>query len=444
MKKLPILLLTLILASTWPVGDAMATSLTEMPVLNQLDSRFHIQVIRPREGIVEVEIQSPMGSNLRIRRVWLATFDYENGWTETEVDALLDEWTELEAEWTRVTKEQIFGNMAEHSYATIPLTIGDSRLQYDLTEVNWSDILYYAVEFRDLNDEAAESVWARGKVDYRGCVHAKLFEEWATGVCEEMVDWEAGVVKYWASGATDDEEVVTWEEEWRQKLAGRLDEIEVVLDGLAMLPEVAESDLTGQEERLAKLEALLAKATGVEAEVEQAVELRERIAGLRRGDVDNTDMETGGDEAGSGDGDGEGGNGGSENGGSGGGANGGSDSSVSDNNSAASGSEETGRFEETGGAVSGDDADRGGNWSGATVRGEDVGDYNNREGESEANTEDTVKSEEKLGLMTSTKEVEVPKLGGEESRNGWIWWLLGAVGGLALILVVVLKRKRDR
>ena len=456
MKKLPVLLLILTLAAT-PVQEiyALETDMgtdaleaevdtveaeeqrvaTEWPVLNDFDARFHIQVIKPREGVIEVEMDSPIGQELQVQRAWVASMDYENGWTEAEVDALLEDWTELEAEWTKVAKEQVLSNMGLHSYATIPLTIGSSRLQYDLTEVNLPDILYYAAEFKDLANEGAEPIWVRGKVDYRGCVHASGFQNWETGACMEVVDREQGTVKYLPSIGWDlfeEEEVVTWEEEWRSTLAGRLDSIGVVLDGLAMVPEMSgealDWSLTQEEGKLAAVEGLLAKAAGVEDEVMEAVILRERIAGMRK-IWDNegsggTDFE--GDTGGGSEGD-------SENG-----AGVGSDTEVDADNSddtdsdliSNSGFAGSDSIDGVGSGVSGGETFIEEISGAEDAGGEGMADNNTEKAE----VDDRDDNEEAI-------EIEVPKLGEVRAERGWLWWVVAAAGALSLVLVAILKRR---
>ena len=456
MKKLPVLLLILTLAVI-PVQEiyALETDMgtdaleaevdtveaeeqrvaTEWPVLNDFDARFHIQVIKPREGIIEVEMDSPIGQELQVQRAWVASMDYENGWTEAEVDALLEDWTELEAEWTKVAKEQVLSNMGLHSYATIPLTIGSSRLQYDLTEVNLPDILYYAAEFKDLANEGAEPIWVRGKVDYRGCVHASGFQNWETGACMEVVDREQGTVKYLPSIGWDlfeEEEVVTWEEEWRSTLAGRLDSIGVVLDGLAMVPEMSgealDWSLTQEEGKLAAVEGLLAKAAGVEDEVMEAVILRERIAGMRK-IWDNegsggTDFE--GDTGGGSEGD-------SENG-----AGVGSDTEVDADNSddtdsdliSNSGFAGSDSIDGVGSGVSGGETFIEEISGAEDAGGEGMADNNTEKAE----VDDRDDNEEAI-------EIEVPKLGEVRAERGWLWWVVAAAGALSLVLVAILKRR---
>ncbi len=458
MKKLPVLLLILTLAVT-PVQEiyALETDMgtdaleaevdtaeateqrttTEWPVLNDFDARFHIQVIKPREGVIEVEMDSPIGQEIQIQRAWVASMDYENGWTEAEVDALLEDWTELEAEWAKVAKEQVLSNMGLHSYATIPLTIGNSRLQYDLTEVNLSDILYYAAEFKDLANEGAEPIWVRGKVDYRGCVHASGFQNWGTGTCMEVVDREQGTVKYLPSIGWDlfeEEEVATWEEEWRSTLAGRLDDIGVVLDGLAMIPEMSEEaldwSLTQEEGKLTVIEELLAKAAGVEAEIMEAAILRERIAGMRKiGDNDNE---------GSGGADFEGDTGDGFEGDSGNGTGAGSDMEVD-----AGGSDDTdGDLIGDSGFAGSDSIDGVGNGvSGGETFIEEISGVKDASGEGMADNNTEKAEVDDRDDREEAIEVEVPKLGEVRAERGWLWWVVAAAGVLSLALVAILKRR---
>lgn len=466
MRKLPVLLLTLILASAMPINVANALetgedqgaingaegrATTEVPVIYELDQRMHIQEIKPREGLVDIEVTIPIGEQLEAQRIWLATFDYENGWTEAEVDESLGDWTMLKADWTKAATERKFVNAASHFYATMALTIEGTRLQYDLTAMNLPDVLYYAAEFKDLADGDAETFWVRGKVDYRGCVHAQRFKEWQTGTCVEMVDWNTETTKYLAAGSIEDEEVVTWEEEWRSVLAGRISEVGVVLDGLAMMPDLPKEalaqSLAYEEEKLAQIETLLVKATGVEGEIAEAARLRERMVKMLNDT--STEVEKDPSDGGDAEGSAEGGAGASDGVGAG-------------NGSGVSGNGPDNDFD--GGLDSGFGSDD--NFgSGSNSVGETVGDLNSPvfsgvvvnspeevaggkveglggdEGGAEADSETISKTE----AGTTEVEVEVPRLGGmKANKNAWIWWVIGLSGALALFLAVVLKRKQRK
>lgn len=413
---------------------------TELPVIHKLDQRMHIQEIKPREGLVDIEVTIPIGEQLETQRIWLATLDYENGWTEAEVDELLDDWTTLKADWTKAVREQKFVNATSHFYATMALTIEGTRLQYDLTAMNLPDVLYYAVEFKDLADEDAETFWVRGKVDYRGCVHAQKFVEWQTGTCVEMVDWGAETAKYWAAGAAEDEEVVTWEEEWRSVLAGRIGEVGAILDGLAMIPDLSKEalaqSLAHEEGKLVQIEALLAKATGVEEEIAEVGRLRERMAKM----LDDSSEEVGKDPSDGGDLETSGGSGsevgtGGDSGISGDGSDNGLDGGLDSGFSSDSAEEVVGDL--------GSPVFSGGNVVNISEKvvsdaAEDLGD---REEDTEADSETILKTE----VETAEAEVEVPQLGGVKAdRSGWIWWVVGASGVLALFLAVALKRKQRK
>lgn len=460
MKKLSVLLLILTLVSAMPMDmvNALETGkeqgaitepgarvTTELPVVHELDQRMHIQRIDPREGLIEIEVMSPIGEQLQAQRVWFATMDYENGWTEAEVDELLDDWTTLEAEWTKVTKEQSFTGALLHFYRTISLTIEGTRLQYDLTTVNLPDVLYYATEFRDLANEDAGTFWVRGKVDYRGCVHAQRFRDWQTGACVEMTDWDAGTTKYWAADSTEDEAVVTWEEEWRLVLAGRLREIGTVLDGLVMVPDLPKEalaqGLSYEDEKLTRVEVLLAKATGVEEEVAEAGRLRERMARMLNGSSEGTGNESS-----------SGGNSGTLGG-----------SSAESSNTSDLGVGEGIELGVSGeGAGSDDNSDISsenglGSDAGSSI-GDSVGNLgspdfgsgsvlldNNVEEAAEGLAKDLDGFKEVAGAKTVGDELEVPKLGGAKvNRDGWAWWVIGVSGVLALFLGVALKRKQRK
>lgn len=444
MKKLPVLLLILTVVAmpvrgAWALEDgAEQGTKMELPVVHAFDPLLHIREIRPREGLVEIEVDSPIGRDLQVKRVWIASFDYEKGWTEEEVDGRLDEWTVLEVEWAKVTKEQVLPNMASHSYATIPLNIGESRLQYDLTEVNWPDILYYAAEFKDLEDETAEPIWVKGKADYRGCAHASAFQNWETGICEEVVDWGNMTAKYLPAGATEDERVITWEEEWRLKLAGRLDNIGAILDGLVMALEMSEEvwdwNLAQEEEKLTAIEGLLAKATGAEAETARAAALRARIETLREREFggEGNDLEVGGGNGETGD------STGGEEGPTGGEGSGNGSSGEDIGGGVSGGALGDGSGDASGGVATGGEAD--GESIGevlGVVSGEGLREEANGGGEGKDEANEELKED-----FVDRGEVEVPKLGEAKSRNGWIWWVLGVSGALAVVFGVILKRKQ--
>lgn len=459
MKKLPVLLLILTVAMM-PAPEVVAQGnaaiageeqreTTELPVVHEFDPRFHIMEIKPREGTVRIGVESPMGEDWRLQRVWFATFDYEAGWTETEVDGLLDEWTVLKADWTKVTKEQIFTNMGSFGYATMPLNIESSRSQYNLSEVNLPDILYYAAEFKDVQNEVAEPIWLKGKVDYRGCAHAKRFLEGETEVCEEVIDWGNGTKKYLPAEFTEEEEVVTWEEEWRRELAGRLNNMGAVLDGLAMIPdlskEVLEWNLEQEEGKLVKIEGLLAKAMGADKEIREAVALKAQIAEMRKSGNDpgtGDDLGAGGDFESGGDLGLEDGSD-SESGGG-----GGSGSSFGSGGGELEG-EDSGGFGLSGAGLDtgvGKGSASDGVGSGVTlgIRGMTNRGWDGEEGAVDGVSEgkDAQDGDAEADDEGSLRELEVPKLGGARAEGGWIWWALGLSGVLTLFFMVVLKRKQ--
>lgn len=328
--------------------------------------------------------------------------------------------------------------MALKSYATLGLTIGTSTLRYNLTTVNLLDVIYYAAEFEDLDDESGERVWVRGKADYRGCVHATEFATVEATTCTQALNTEAGTLRYLAKGASGEEEVVTWEEEWRQTLAGRLDEIEAVVERMEGEEEAMEWELDYEEEKLAGVERLLEKATGVDDEVARAEALWKRLAKLRVGEEDN------GGEGGAGTG--VGGGAGSGVGSGAGGVNGGSaeatevvgdaGSDAEEGNSAGSGEVWEERPGEGGDTV-----------VGSVMTGVAVGQSAGSGGEMPGG-EAAIDGDAVTG-MTEVKaeageEAEIPKLGGVKAQRGWIWWAAGLSGAMVLFLLLGWKKKQRK
>lgn len=266
-----------------------------------------------------------------------------------------------------------------------------------------------------------------------------------TGTCVEVTDWDTKTTKYLAADATGEEEVMTWEEEWRLVLAGRLATIVAVLDGLAMIPDLSEEaleqSLVIEEAKLEAIEGLLAKATGVDEEVKEAGKLRERMAKMRSGASEE-------EENGSS----------SENGvGSGSGASGGAEGSSESSEESSGG--DSGDVDDLDGCSSDLTGDLSGSSEGASspsgsLSSPDFGGVSREpvinnvvSGIEEVAVGDLEGSGASLEVFAEVEEeAEVPRLGGAKvvNRGGWIWWMLGISGALTLFLVVALKRKQRK
>lgn len=197
-----------------------------------------------------------------------------------------------------------------------------------------------------------------------------------------------------------------------------------ILDGLAMLPEVTEDDLMPQEESLAEIEKHLMKLAGAENELAEVTLLRGRIEALRCRKDEPADEESGNNS-------GAGGDSGAE--GDGGGLQGG------------------GLEEEQGSSNSGDKVENkdtaiecGASGVGFAESADTAGVDYAATGDSSGVAE-VAALEEKMDNELEEIEVEVPKLGGEKPRSGWVrWMILGLSGVLSLLFVAILKRKRSK
>ena len=351
-----------------------------------------------------------------LKRLVVAYYDYEQGVTEAEADAGLATLGEDAAEWAVVIydEEYRFG-MEDHPL----LNFGGFEvwIEGEFTE-NKRDLLYYAAEFgepelqEDGTTEWQNTVWLRGKYDYRSCIHGPDFKPVLPNyigipTCFAR-DGEDGkhIVTATRGGAVA-EGILTWEEEWRQIQLERLREIVVEMG--AWGTEWQEGAVRAMLERLKKLEVTLAVSTGVEDLLVVERALTEQLEGWLveiEGEVEGE----AGDEAGS---------------------------EVEDG--AESGAE--GGV----GGVTGDGVQLGTGsvvgTSGQTGAGSVVGTLGQTGAVSAV-------SEERIGNEGLSEAVEVPALGEVEQRSGFPWWVLVVLlvmgSGLAGWLLYGRKRRERR
>ena len=354
-----------------------------------------------------------------LKRLVVAYYDYEQGVTEAEADAGLATLGEDAAEWAVVIydEEYRFG-MEDHPL----LNFGGFEvwIEGEFTE-NKRDLLYYAAEFgepglwEDGTTEWKNTVWLRGKYDYRSCIHGPDFKPVLPNyigipTCFAR-DGEDGkhIVTATRGGAVA-EGILTWEEEWRQIQLERLREIVVEMG--AWGTEWQEGAVRAMLE-LKKLEVTLAVSTGVEDLLVVERALTEQLEGWLveiEGEVEGE----AGDEAGS---------------------------EVEDG--AESGAE--GGAEGGVGGVTGDGVQLGTGsvvgTSGQTGAGSVVG-TSGQTGAGSAVSEELIEGE---GLSEA---VEVPALGEVEQRSGFPWWVLVVLlvtgSGLAGWLLYGRKRRERR
>ena len=421
---------------------------------NTISPDLRIPNLYPMHNYMEIEL---VPSETRaLKRLVVAYYDYERGVTEAEADAGLATLGEDAAEWAVVFYDEEY-RFGEFDHPLLNLSGFEVWIKGEFTE-NKRDLLYYAAEFGEpeLQEDGStawqNTVWLRGKYDYRSCVHGPDFKPVLPNyigipTCSARDVEDGKYIVTATRGGEVAEGILTWEEEWRQIQLERLQEIVVEMGTWGT--EWQEEAVRAMLERLKKLEVTLTASTGVEDLLVVERALTEQLEGWLAGIVGEVEGEAGdgdgvGDEVG---GEVEGGVGdevddeaGSEVGGEAGGE---VDGATGDGVQVGTGSavETSGQA----GAVSGMS-------SVSSVSGTGGNNGQNRGEEVDGTETDEVgEAEEKRGEQIEdegrSEAVEVPALGEVEQRSGFPWWVLVVLlvtgSGLAGWLLYGRKRRKQ-
>lgn len=415
---------------------------------NTISPDLRIPNLYPMHNYMEIEL---VPSETRaLKRLVVAYYDYERGVTEAEADAGLATLGEDAAEWAVVFYDEEY-RFGEFDHPLLNVSGFEVWIEGEFTE-NKRDLLYYAAEFGEpeLQEDGStaweNTVWLRGKYDYRSCIHGPDFKPVLPNyigipTCSARDVEDGKYIVTATRGGEVAEGILTWEEEWRQIQLERLREM--VAEMGTWETEWQEEAVRAMLERLKKLEVTLAVSTGVEDLLVVERALTEQLEGWLAGIVG--EVEDGvGDEAGS---EVEGGvsdEAGSEVGGEAGGGAGdvtGSGVQVG-----------TGSAVETSGqagVVSGMSGMSG--VSSVSGTGGNNG-QNRREEVDGTETDEVGEAGEKRGELIEgerlSEAVEVPALGEVEQRSGFPWWVLVVLlvtgSGLAGWLLYGRKRRERR
>ena len=158
--------------------------------------------------------------NRRPLEFTLAYMDYGSGVTEAEADALLPN---LGAGGGEGFVTIVYDDRPSLGYTFAPKS--PAKL-----EDNQSEIIYYALHYGTKDATTGEvegGYWVRGRVDYRRCYHSDAYHE---GVfCRPLADSTTGKLTFLPVATKSDaavlapagEEVISWEDEWRQIMRQR-------------------------------------------------------------------------------------------------------------------------------------------------------------------------------------------------------------------------------
>ena len=410
---------------------------------NTISPDLRIPNLYPMHNYMEIEL---VPSETRaLKRLVVAYYDYERGVTEAEADAGLATLGEDAAEWAVVFYDEEY-RFGEFDHPLLNLSGFEVWIKGEFTE-NKRDLLYYAAEFgepelqKDGSTAWQNTVWLRGKYDYRSCIHGPDFKPVLPNyigipTCSARDVEDGKYIVTATRGGEVAEGILTWEEAWRQIQLERLQEI--VAEMGTWGTEWQEEAVRAMLERLKKLEVTLTASTGVEDLLVVERALTEQLEGWLAGIVGEVEGEAGdgdgvGDEVEGGVGDEVGDEAGNEVGGEVDGATG--DGVQAGTGSAAETSGQAGVVSVVSGAsgVSGN----GGQDRGEEVDGAETDEVGEAEGKSGEQIEDEGRSEA----------VEVPALGEVEQRSGFPWWVLVVLlvtgSGLAGWLLYGRKRRKQ-
>ena len=414
---------------------------------NTISPDLRIPNLYPMHNYMEIEL---VPSETRaLKRLVVAYYDYERGVTEAEADAGLATLGEDAAEWAVVFYDEEY-RFGEFDHPLLNLSGFEVWIEGEFTE-NKRDLLYYAAEFGEpeLQEDGStawqNTVWLRGKYDYRSCIHGPDFKPVLPNyigipTCSARDVEDGKYIVTATRGGEVAEGILTWEEEWRQIQLERLQEI--VAEMGTWGTEWQEEAVRVMLERLKKLEVTLTASTGVEdlLVVERALteQLERWLAGIV-GEVEG--------EAGDGDGVGdevedevEGGVGDEVDDEAGSEVGGGVDGATGDGAQAGTGSAMgTSGQARVVSVVSGASGASG---NGGQDRGEEVdGAETDEVGEAEGKRGEQIEGEGR------SEAVEVPALGEVEQRSGFPWWVLVVLlvtgSGLAGWLLYGRKRRKQ-
>lgn len=215
---------------------------------NALNPYLRINTIEPKTGSVNGTVSVPEGSDWYIKKIVVAYMNFRQGVSEEEADQNLATLTGYKnSNWNIVS---LYENNPLGAKKSQDIMLNQAQPQKKIF-INEPDMMYYAVELGTVADgKWTETWWSRGKIDYRPCVHSAVFDK-ETMSCARVEDGE--MVKYLprvnSGGALielpEDEEVMTWEEEWRDVILADYEaiqnEMEVMWgylnDGLMVLDE---------------------------------------------------------------------------------------------------------------------------------------------------------------------------------------------------------------
>lgn len=237
MKKIPFLLSTLTVTASlaggisaalpqrqaWALDDITQTNREDIYSNNVADLAQYIEFEWFDFGANQLRFETGGTANatgIRAQRAVIAYRDFESGITEEEADKA--------AATLGLVEDSALITLVDSEKPALGNTV--KPLKGKRIDDNLTDIIYFAVQFgHETADKTLEdSYWVRGKLDYRNCIHATVFEP-EDMICMRNTDTDTGAIKYlpamqdgsWVT-VPENDAVKTWDVEWKEEVRRRL------------------------------------------------------------------------------------------------------------------------------------------------------------------------------------------------------------------------------
>lgn len=246
-------------------------------IANQNVAGLNFTELNLAMGQLNWEFQYHDNEGRTFARYVMASLNFLDGVTEAEADQNLA--TLGEADWENWTNWRDDYNAHDDRYVE-GTKLSASIAWGDPLQLNQSDLIYYAVQYKNWNDPSVAPIWYRGKLDYRGCAHDPNLETTYQKTCKIALDPSTNQYIITPSGgklsyidemtqiardsylAPVEQQIVGLErrkqdgdEGYRNDIGGveyALDEAKRLIDAMHMSEQLAD-EITDLEQRLAEL-----------------------------------------------------------------------------------------------------------------------------------------------------------------------------------------------
>ncbi len=246
-------------------------------VANQNVAGLNFTELNLAMGQLNWEFQYHDNEGRTFSRYVIASLNFLDGVTEAEADQNLA--TLGEADWDTWTNWRVDYDARDDRYGE-GAKLSANIAWGDPLQFNQSDLIYYAVQYKNWNDPSVAPVWYRGKLDYRSCAHDPNLETTYQKTCKIALDSSTNQYVITPSGGklsyademaqiarnsylTPVEEQIAQlerrkqdgDESYRNSIGGveyELDEAKRLIDAMHMSEQLS-GEITDLEQRLAEL-----------------------------------------------------------------------------------------------------------------------------------------------------------------------------------------------